>query len=192
MSAPARQTERFSSVRLPHATRDGGKAEMETRSGRTHRSACSASLALYTSSARDNPDRSSVTFVRLIVRDRRETPHSTPARVLVAQLLIRLPETSRCFADGENFFVASRARNKPRISSRETEHKFPVLLTRRAPRRFFACLVFFPDQRSLRGVDGETVFRVRRRRFARHFSRRALGHRDTPPPWSSVSFCSPG
>ena len=84
-TAPARQPERFSSVRLPHATRDGGKAEMETRSGRTHRSACSASLALYTSSARDNPDRSSVTFVRLIVRDRRETPHSTPARVLVAQ-----------------------------------------------------------------------------------------------------------
>jgi hypothetical protein len=74
--------ERFFAVRLPR--RDAQtveKPKWKREAARTHRSACSASLALYTSSARDNPDRSSATFIRLIVRDRRETPHSTPARV---------------------------------------------------------------------------------------------------------------
>ena len=54
-----------------------------------------------TSSARDNPDRSSATFIRLIVRDRRETPHSTPARVRsVAQKAHPLPETSSVKTSG--------------------------------------------------------------------------------------------
>ena len=177
--------ERFFAVRLPR--RDAQtveKPKWKREAARTHRSACSASLALYTSSARDNPDRSSATFIRLIVRDRRETPHSTPARVRsVAQKAHPIARN----VVGKNV-GAKKANessgNTPRFSSQR------VLLTRRLRGRFFATSIGGRSRTRFRAVS-TGVKESGSTRFARHFSPGARTQRHLPP-WSWASFCSRG
>jgi hypothetical protein len=141
-------------------------------------------LALYTSSARDNPDRSSATFIRLIVRDRRETPHSTPARVRsVAQKAHPIARN----VVGKNV-GAKKANessgNTPRFSSQR------VLLTRRLRGRFFATSIGGRSRTRFRAVS-TGVKESGSTRFARHFSPGARTQRHLPP-WSWASFCSRG